>query len=323
MDDPGELARRLVTGDRRALAMAITLLESTSPDHRDAADELLAALTPRAGGALRLGLSGAPGVGKSTFIEALGRRAIGDGRRVAVLAVDPSSPTHGGSILGDKTRMPELARDPHAFVRPSPSGGMLGGVARRTGDAILAVEAAGFDLVIVETVGVGQSEIVVADLTDLFCLLLSPGAGDELQGLKKGIVERADLLIVNKADGEGAAPARATVADYQAALRVVRGAEAPEVLSCSGLTGEGVETVWARVLETSADRSASGAAAARRADQAARRFRAELYDAIFARLGADGRFEAMAGEIEAEVARGSLPPGVAARHLVERLTFGV
>ncbi|MBI5163680.1 MAG: methylmalonyl Co-A mutase-associated GTPase MeaB, partial [Magnetospirillum sp.] len=219
--DVAALVAGVQAGERRALARAITLIESTRPDHRDAADALLHDLLPQAGNAVRVGITGVPGAGKSTFIEAFGLAAIAAGHRLAVLAVDPSSPRSGGSILGDKTRMEELSRDPRAFIRPSPSGGTLGGVARRTREAMLVCEAAGFDVVIVETVGVGQSETAVADMVDMFLLLLVPGGGDELQGLKKGIVELADAIVVNKADGDLAAAAGRAARDYANALHLL------------------------------------------------------------------------------------------------------
>ena len=208
------LATGVLDGERRALARAITLAESTRPDHRADAEALLAAVLPHTGGSVRIGISGAPGAGKSTFIEALGLHVIAQGHRVAVLAVDPSSTRSGGSILGDKTRMEELTRSPAAFVRPSPTGGTLGGVARRTREVLLLCEAAGFDVVLVETVGVGQSEVAVSAMVDLFLVLVAPGAGDELQGIKRGIMELADLVVVNKADGDLAAAATATASDY-------------------------------------------------------------------------------------------------------------
>jgi LAO/AO transport system kinase len=220
---PGNgLAQKVLAGDRRALARAITLIESTRADHRAAAEALLARLLPASGKSVRLGISGVPGVGKSTFIERFGLQLIDAGHKVAVLAVDPSSKKSGGSILGDKTRMQELARSPAAFIRPSPTGGTLGGVARRSREALLACEAAGFDVAIVETVGVGQSETAVADMVDMFLLLLLPSGGDELQGLKKGIVELADLLLINKADGELEAAAGRAAAEYTSALNLLR-----------------------------------------------------------------------------------------------------
>src|SRR3954454_24463100 len=246
-----ELAQHVINGDRRALARAITLAESTRSDHRAEAEALLEQVLPHAGGAVRVGISGAPGAGKSTFIEALGTHLVAHDHRVAVLAVDPSSTRSGGSILGDKTRMEQLTRSPDAFVRPSPTGGTLGGVARRTREAMLLCEAAGFDVVLVETVGVGQSEVAVAGMVDLFLLLLAPAAGDELQGVKRGIVELADLVVVNKADGELAAAATRTAADYGNAVHIVRpvGTWTPRVLLSSALTGAGIEDVWATVDE--------------------------------------------------------------------------
>jgi len=254
-----DLVAGLRGGDRRALAQAITLVESTHPDHRVQAEDLLAQLLPATGGALRLGITGVPGVGKSTFIEAFGAHLIDAGRRVAVLAVDPSSQVNRGSILGDKTRMAELARNPAAFIRPSPAGQTLGGVARRTREAMLVCEAAGFDVVIVETVGVGQSETAVAEMADVFVLLLQPGGGDELQGFKRGIMELADLFVITKADGELEAAAARAAAEYQGALGLLRpgrgdGTASPDwrppVLQCSAVTGSGIPEVWAAAAKT-------------------------------------------------------------------------
>ncbi|MFN6976973.1 MAG: methylmalonyl Co-A mutase-associated GTPase MeaB, partial [Gemmobacter sp.] len=243
--DVTDLATRLAAGDRRALARAVTLIESTRPDHRRKAEALLAAVAPLGRQGLRIGLSGTPGVGKSSFIEAFGLMLTGQGHRVAVLAVDPSSVRSGGSILGDKTRMERLSRDPAAFIRPSPSRTALGGVARRTRDAVALCEAAGFDVVLIETVGVGQSETMVAEMADLFVLLLAPAGGDELQGVKRGIMEIADILLVNKADGDLRATALRTMADYAGALRLLRRRpEDPEgyplAMTVSALTGEGL-----------------------------------------------------------------------------------
>ena len=245
--DPGRLAEGLAGGDRRALARSITLVESSRPEHRRAAEALLDAVAGRAPSSLRVAVSGAPGAGKSTFIEALGRHLIVEGRRPAVLAVDPSSSLSGGSILGDKTRMPELARHPAAFVRPSPTGGIYGGVARRTPEVIMLCEAAGFDPVVVETVGVGQSEAAVVSMVDMLVLLVLPGGGDELQGIKRGIMELADLVLVNKADGAQEESAVVTASEYESAAGLLpsrRRGWRLRVRTCSALTGRGVATAW-------------------------------------------------------------------------------
>ncbi len=270
-DDPPALAAGVRAGDRRALARAITLMESSRADHRLAAEALLHDLLPFAGNSVRLGVTGVPGVGKSTFIEAFGLHLVERGHRVAVLAVDPSSPRSGGSILGDKTRMEELARDPRAFIRPSPSGGTLGGVARRTREAMLVCEAAGHDVVIVETVGVGQSETAVADMVDMFLLLLVPGGGDELQGIKKGIVELADAIVVTKADGDLAPAAERAARDYRNALHLLApsgGGWTVPVLTCSAVAGQGVGAVRETVERHRDAMRATGRVAARRATQA-------------------------------------------------------
>ncbi|HKY65292.1 MAG TPA: methylmalonyl Co-A mutase-associated GTPase MeaB, partial [Acidimicrobiales bacterium] len=248
--DTDDLARGLTTGDRRALARSITLVESARADRRAEAAALLDAVLPETGRAVRVGISGTPGAGKSTFIDELGSHLTAAGHRVAVLAVDPSSSRSGGSIMGDKTRMERLARDPAAFIRPSPSGGTLGGVARRTREAAFLCEAAGFDVVLVETVGVGQSETVVADMVDCFVLLAAPGGGDELQGIKRGIMELADVIVVNKADGDLLPAARRAVADHRHAVHLLRpkhpGWTVP-VLAVSALHGTGIDEVWTEV----------------------------------------------------------------------------
>ena len=241
------LADGVLDGNRRALAQAITLIESTRRDHRAAASDLLERLMPHAGGSIRLGISGVPGVGKSTFIEALGNHVIDPGHRVAVLTVDPSSAISGGSILGDKTRMELLSRRPEAYIRPSPAGKTLGGVTRRSREALILCEAAGFDVIIVETVGVGQSETKVADMTDMFVLLLLPGGGDELQGIKRGIMELADLILINKADDELKALAGRSAAEYRNALRLLHPRSANwkvEVQTCSARDGTGIAEAW-------------------------------------------------------------------------------
>ncbi|MGE3964361.1 MAG: methylmalonyl Co-A mutase-associated GTPase MeaB, partial [Planctomycetota bacterium] len=265
-----ELEQGVRGGDRGVLGRAISLVESQRSDHRDLAASLLSRLLPLTGKAHRIGLSGVPGVGKSTFIETLGRRLLDQGRRVAVLAVDPSSPVSGGSILGDKTRMMLLAGDPRAFVRPSPSSGATGGVGRRTREAILLCEAAGFDVVFVETVGVGQSETVVADMVDTFVLLLIPGAGDQLQGIKRGILEVADVIAINKADGPQRALAQIAQGEYRSALQLLRGGDpggVPAVLSCSALENVGLDELWAAVVDHRERLTASGALAEKRGQQ--------------------------------------------------------
>jgi LAO/AO transport system kinase len=313
-----ELAQLVIAGDRRALARAITLAESTRADHRAEAEALLAEVLPHVGGAVRVGISGAPGAGKSTFIEALGTHLVAHDHRVAVLAVDPSSTRSGGSILGDKTRMEQLTRSPDAFVRPSPTGGTLGGVARRTREAMLLCEAAGFDVVLVETVGVGQSEVKVAAMVDLFLVLVAPGGGDELQGLKRGIMELADLVVVNKADGELAAVAAHTAADYGAALHLVRPrlqGWTPRVLTCSALTGAGIPEVWDAVAEFRA--AVADELPSVRAGQSREWMWSEVTDSLLDALTADGATAALAQRLEAEVAAGSTTPTAAARAVVE------
>jgi LAO/AO transport system kinase len=314
--DPAKLAAAVKAGDRKALARAITLVESTRADHRDTAETLIAALLPASGGALRLGISGAPGVGKSTFIEAFGIRAVAAGHRVAVLAIDPSSKRGGGSILGDKTRMAELARNQAAFIRPSPAGGTLGGVARRTREALLLAEAAGFDLVIVETVGVGQSETAVADLVDLFILLIAPAGGDELQGLKRGIVELADLLLVNKADGDLEAAARRAVADYRQALALLRAdGQRPraEVVAISALERRGLDEVERLLAERRDAMAEKGGWQRHRSAQAKAALWAEIGEALLERFKDDARVKARLGKLEAQVGAGKLTPAAAAR----------
>jgi len=263
-------AQAVRNGERRALARAITLIESSRADHRQQARKLLTTLLPATGQALRLGISGTPGVGKSTFIEAFGLYLIQQGHRLAVLAVDPSSCRTGGSILGDKTRMEHLARDPRAFIRPSPSATSLGGVTRRTSEAILLCEAAGFDVVLIETVGVGQSEIAVAGMTDCLMMLLNPAAGDELQGIKRGVMEQADIVVVNKADGELLAAARRTAANYRNALGLIRprhpGWQTP-VLTASAVEHKALDEVWATVECFHQQLTADGSLAALRKQQ--------------------------------------------------------
>jgi LAO/AO transport system kinase len=317
------LADAVRAGDRRSLARAITLVESTRADHRDEAAALLDELMPATGGATRVGISGAPGAGKSTFIEALGLDLVDAGHQVAVLAVDPSSTRGGGSILGDKTRMERLSRSPGAFIRPSPSKGTLGGVARRTREAMLVCESAGFDVVLVETVGVGQSEVAVAGMVDVFLLLLAPGAGDELQGVKRGIVELADLVVVNKADGALADLARHTASDYGHALHLLRPRTdgwSARVLSCSALLGEGIDEVWTVVEEYTSVVGASGGLVRRRGEQAREWMWSEVSETLLERLRDDGRVRADLDVLEADVVAGRTSPTAAARLLLDRFS---
>lgn len=317
------LADAVRAGDRRSLARAITLMESTRADHREEAAALLDELMPASGGSTRVGISGAPGAGKSTFIEALGLHLVDAGHSVAVLAVDPSSTRGGGSILGDKTRMEQLSRAPRAYIRPSPSKGTLGGVARRTREAMLVCEAAGFDVVLVETVGVGQSEVAVAGMVDTFALLLAPGAGDELQGVKRGIVELADLVVVNKADGALVDLARHTAADYGHALHLLRPRTdgwAARVLSCSALLGEGIGAVWATVEEFMTAARASGALAARRGEQAREWMWSEVSETLLEQLRENSRVRADLDVLEADVVAGRTSPTAAARLLLDRFS---
>lgn len=314
----GELVRGIRSRDRRALARAITLAESSRADHRAVATAVLEELLPDTGRAARLGVSGPPGVGKSTFIEALGLRIV-EQHTLAVLAIDPSSRRSGGSILGDKTRMGELARQPQAFIRPTPGGDHLGGVARRTREAILLCEAAGFDVVIVETIGVGQSEVTVGDMVDLFLLLVSPGGGDELQGIKRGIMELADLVVVNKADGDLAAAAGRTAADYANAVHLLRPkwrAWQTRVLTCSALTGTGLAEVWEAVQAFRDALTASGELAELRSAQARAWMWAEVRDSLLERFLRVERVRAVLPEIEQRVARGEMTPSVAATELL-------
>jgi LAO/AO transport system kinase len=313
------LADRILAGERAALARGITLVESKRADHQAEARGLLERLGPHAGRAQRLGLTGVPGAGKSTTIEALGGLLTGRGHKVAVLAVDPSSGRTGGSILGDKTRMERLSVDPNAFIRPSPSGGTLGGVARKTREAMLLCEAAGFDVVIVETVGVGQSETVVAEMVDMFAVLLIPGGGDELQGIKKGLIELADMIVINKADSDPER-ARRSARDYKAALHILQPASpnwSPPVLTASGLTGAGLEDLWAQVERHREVMSATGERARRRAEQDARWMwalvRERLEQAVLGRADA----KAYAAELESRVRSGALPASLAADRLLE------
>jgi LAO/AO transport system kinase len=313
-------ADQITAGDRRALAQSITLVESTRPDHRADAAALLDAVLPHTGKAVRLGVTGTPGAGKSTLIEELGGRLTDAGHRVAVLAVDPSSRRSGGSILGDKTRMERLARDPRAFIRPSPSGGSLGGVARRTREAALLCEAAGFDVIVVETVGVGQSEVAVADMVDCFCLIVAPGGGGELQGIKRGIIELADLIVVNKADGDLLPAARRAVADYRHAVHLLRpkhpGWEVP-VVPASAFQGTGIDEMWATVEKLVAHLREGDTLERLRSEQSVAWMWDEIRERLVESFRHDPRVAAHWTELEAAVRSGHLSPTTAARRLLE------
>ena len=321
--DIAELGDSILKGDRRALSRAITLVESRRADHRAQAAELLDRLAVAGRQALRVGLSGTPGVGKSTFIESFGMMLIGRGLKVAVLAVDPSSARSGGSILGDKTRMDRLARERSAFIRPSPSQSHLGGVARRTREAVALCEAAGFDLVLIETVGVGQSETVVAEMSDLFLLLLAPAGGDELQGVKRGIMEMADLILVNKADGDLKPVATRTCSDYAGALRLLRKRPQdpegfPKALMVSAVEETGLAKAWDEMQALTEWRREAGHWDRARADQARYWFRQEVEQALLAQLGtAENR--ALMQRLGDDVAEGGLAPARAAEEMLAHL----
>ncbi|MGB8036740.1 MAG: methylmalonyl Co-A mutase-associated GTPase MeaB [Pseudolabrys sp.] len=319
---PSDLVRGIRAGDRATLARAITLIESKRGDHRKTAHHLVQELLPLTGKAVRLGITGAPGAGKSTTIDVLGTYLTGKGHKVAVLAVDPSSTRTGGSILGDKTRMAQLAVDPHAFVRPSPSSGTLGGVAAKTRETMLVCEAAGYDVVMVETVGIGQSETAVADMTDFFLVLMLPGAGDELQGLKKGIVELADMIAVNKADGDNIERARRAAADYRAALNILTphsSTWSPPVITYSALTQNGIDELWAQVLAHKKKMTGSGELETRRREQQVKWMWTMLEERLTARLRSDASVRAKLRQAEAQVAAGKLAPTLAVEEIAALL----
>lgn len=318
--DNESLAMAVLQGNRRALAQAITLIESTRADHRAVACNLLERLMPYSGNSIRLGVSGVPGVGKSTFVEALGNHIIDADHRVAVLTVDPSSAISGGSILGDKTRMERLSRRPEAYIRPSPAGSTLGGVTRRSREALILCEAAGFDVVIVETVGVGQSETKVADMTDMFVLLQLPGGGDELQGIKRGIMELADLILINKADDELKALAARSVADYRNALRLLHPRSVNwkvEVLTCSARDGVGIAEVWELVMQHRSVHEANGELKIRRAAQARDWMWSDVSDNLLTALQSDPQVRKQIPLLEAAASSGQIPPTIAAQQLLE------
>ena len=318
--DVAGLAKGVLAGDRRAMARAITLVESRRADHREAAQELLVALLPHAGGARRVGISGVPGVGKSTFIDTLGISLTGAGSKVAVLAVDPSSARSGGSILGDKTRRARRAVDPAAYIRPAPTAGTLGGVAQATRESMVVVEAAGYDVVLVETVGVGQSEITVAGMVDTFLFLTLARTGDQLQGIKRGILEIADVIAVNKADGPGEVDARRAARELAGAIRMLRGHTAGgwdvPVLTCAGLTGDGLDVVWAKLVEHQDRMMASGELAERRRAQQVRWLWQMVRDGLEHQLRAHPAVRAATPELEAAVLDGQLTPALAAHQVL-------
>jgi LAO/AO transport system kinase len=322
--DVSEIADKVAAGDRRALARAITLVESGRADHRALALELANRLRETGRQALRIGLSGTPGVGKSTFIESFGLMLVGQGLRVAVLAVDPSSARSGGSILGDKTRMERLSREPLAFIRPSPSQTHLGGVARRTREAVGLCEAAGFDVVLIETVGVGQSETVAAELSDLFILLLAPAGGDELQGVKRGIMEMADIILVNKADGDLKPAALRTCADYAGALRLLRRRPQdpdgfPKALTVSAIQEVGLAKAWEEMRVLAQWRRDNGHWDARRAQQSRHWFEDEVRQGLLAALTASPDIRAMMCKAGDAVANGDITPDSAAAKVLAKI----
>ena len=316
------LVRGIGAGERAVVARAITLIESKRGDHQKAARELVQKLLPGTGKAVRVGITGMPGAGKSTTIDALGTYLTDKGHRVAVLAVDPSSNRTGGSILADKTRMPRLAAAGNAFIRPSPTSGSLGGVAAKTREAMLVCEAAGFDVVLVETVGIGQSETAVCDMTDFFLALMLPGAGDELQGIKKGLVELADMIAINKADGDNIKRANHAAADYRSALHILTPRSQhwhPPVVTYSAMTGAGLETLWQKIGEHRTAMNASGEFAARRREQQVKWMWSMLEQRMMARLRSDAAIRAKVKKTEAEVADGRITPAVGAEQIAEWL----
>ena len=320
-----ELAEFVRSGDTMWLARAITLVESRKPEHREQAADLLTTLMPDTGKADRIGLTGVQGVGKSTFIDQFGMNLTAEGHKVAVLAVDPSSSRTGGAILGDKTRMERLAVDPNSFVRPSPASGSLGGVARATREAILLCEAAGFDVVIVETVGVGQSETTVSEMVDIFVVLMLSGAGDELQGIKRGVLEIADMIAVNKADGDNVKRARLAAADYRRAIHLMTPASpnwTPPVLTCSALTNDGLPELWEQIVAHREKLTATGERAQRRQRQQIGWMWSLIGDRLLDEFRASGGVRAQLEQTEASVLAGDLPPAVAADRLLATFLGG-
>ncbi|MGI9370991.1 MAG: methylmalonyl Co-A mutase-associated GTPase MeaB [Hyphomicrobiales bacterium] len=320
------LADKIRANDRAALGRAITIVESKRPDHEDQAQDLLTALSDDTGSAQRIGITGVPGVGKSTLIDVFGQNLISDGHRVAVLAVDPTSQRTGGSILGDKTRMSGLAVSDSAFIRPSPAGNTLGGVARRTRETMLLCEAAGYDVIIVETVGIGQSETAVADMVDFFLVLMLPGAGDELQGIKKGVLEIADMIAVNKADGGNKAKASAAAAEYKAAFHILTPQSpnwAPPVHMVSGLKNEGLNQLWADIQRHRDILTKSGELSAKRQAQLVGWMWAMLEERLIGTVKSNADVAKHLSSIEESVARGDLTPVLAVRKILETAGFNM
>jgi len=319
-----EYAAGVLSGDRAKLARAITLIESRNPDHQKMAQEMLVELLPRTGNSLRIGISGLPGAGKSTFIEAFGTMLTGLGHKVAVLAVDPTSSRTGGSILGDKTRMARLSTDDNAFIRPSPTGGTLGGVARATREAILVCEAGGFDVILVETVGVGQSEITVSEMVDFFLVLMIAGGGDELQGIKKGVLEIADMIAITKADGDNETRAKITAADYQHAMRIVTPTSptwvAP-VVTVSSVQNRGLDTLWEHIQNHRKLLTASGEREGKRRAQMLRWMWAMVEDRVMSTLRSKPEVKNLVPSLEKDIGAGKLTPALAVERILK--AFGM
>jgi len=319
-----DYAAGIKSGDRAKLAQAITLIESVKPEHQQHAQELLLAVAPDTGKSIRVGISGVPGAGKSTFIDTLGTNLTKAGHKVAVLAVDPTSTRTGGSILGDKTRMAQLSNDPNAYIRPSPTSGTLGGVTRTTRETILICEAAGYDVILVETVGVGQSEVAVSEMVDFFVVVLIAGAGDELQGIKKGVLEIADMIALNKADGDNAQRAKSSAAEYQHALRIITPKDKdwiPPVVTISALENLGVNDLWRRITDRHKQLQNSGGLETLRQRQQVRWMWAMIEDRLTSRLKSDPDVKAMVPTVESEIVDGTLTPTLAAEQLLKK--FGV